>query len=150
MRSFPALFFDYTKHMKTQLKLFFSIFFLSIYYNAELFANDIQTSSTSRRIQVYSVSQNFWDVKSGETLSGIMKKLLPDNPAIHDSLSQQILDLNPEAFIQSDANKLKANTRLWLPNAIPLTPTKYTRDKYTRDKYEIRSFSWGQAYKTRR
>jgi len=131
--------------MKHQLKLFISVFLLSTSYCIELFANDNSPSSGSKRIQVYSVSQNFWDVKSGETLSGITKQVLPDNPEMRASLSQQIIDLNPVAFISGDANRLIANIRLWLPNGVPVTP-----EKYKEGNYEIRSFSWGQSYKIKR
>lgn len=131
--------------MKQQLIIFLSLIFLSSYYSVEIFANDKQVFKSSKRIQVYSVSQNFWDVKSGDTLGNIIKKLTPDNPATRDSLSQQIIHLNPNAFILGDANKLKANVRIWLPNGMPVSLRKNKKDKY-----EIRSFSWGQAYKIKR
>jgi len=99
----------------------------------------------SKRIEVYSISQNFWDVSPGETLGDIVKHLLPDNPHLHEKLQTQIVKLNPLAFNQSNPDKLKANVRLWLPNNAQAM--QQVKDK---NKYEVKSFSWGQAYKPKR
>jgi len=103
------------------------------------------TADQSKRIEVYSINQNFWDVSPGETLGDIVKHLLPDNPHLREKLQAQIVKLNPLAFNQGNPDKLKANARLWLPNNAPAL----SRVK-SKEKYEVRSFSWGQAYKPKR
>jgi len=99
----------------------------------------------SKRIEVYSISQNFWDVSPGETLAGIVNYLLPDNPHLHEKLQVQIVRLNPHAFSQGNPDSLGANIRLWLPNNVPAIPR--IKDK---NIYHIKSFSWGQVYKSKR
>ena len=68
------------------------------------------------RIEVYPVTQAYWDVKPGETLGEIVKQLLPNNPAMRKRLMNEIVELNPDAFSSSNPDNLKANVRLWLPN----------------------------------
>jgi len=98
------------------------------------------TSATlSKRIEVYSISQNFWDVSAGDTLSGIVKQLLPNNSIMGEKLSHEIISLNPHAFSNNQADSLKANVRLWLPNSIMAA-----KNSPDRNKYNIKSFSWGQ------
>ena len=105
-----------------------------------------QTSASQpKRVDVYSINQNFWDVTPGETLGEIVKQLLPDNPGLREKLLYQIVELNPDAFSQSNPDNLKANARLWLPNNS--TAMQQVKDK---NKYEVKSFSWGQVYKPRR
>ena len=103
------------------------------------------TAGQSKRIEVYSISQSFWDVTPGETLGDIVKQLLPDNPAMRKKLLNQIVELNPDAFSKSNPDNLKANVRLWLPNNAPAM--QQVKDK---NKYEVKSFSWGQVYKAKR
>ena len=103
------------------------------------------TSHNSKRIEVYSISQNFWDVRQGDSLSDIVLQLLPENKSKREKLFDQIFKTNPHAFIQNNPDKLKANVRLWLSNgsAVRNTPDKSKR-------YEIKSFDWGQVYRVKR
>ena len=101
-------------------------------------STNIAIGSDSKRIEVYSISQNYWDVQAGDTLSQIIKQLLPYNPAMRKSLSKEVVSLNPGAFIQNNPDMLKANTRLWLPNNAPKKTS--TPDH---SKYDVKSFSWG-------
>jgi len=93
----------------------------------------------SKRIEVYNISQNYWDVSPGDTLSNIVMQLLPYNSVMRKKLSSEIIKLNPHAFVQNQENSLKANVRLWLPNHI--STANKSVDK---DRYNIKSFSWGQ------
>jgi len=102
-------------------------------------------ASQSKRVEVYSISQNFWDVTPGETLGDIVKQLLPDNPGLREKLLYQIVELNPDAFSQSNPDNLKANVRLWLPNNAPAM--RQIKDKKL---FNIKSYSWGQVYTPRR
>ena len=99
----------------------------------------------SKRVEVYSISQNFWDVTPGETLGNIVKQLLPDNPGLRNKFQAEIVALNPNAFSKSNPDNLKANVRLWLPNNA--SAMQQVKDK---NKYEVKSFSWGQVYKPKR
>lgn len=95
-------------------------------------------NSESKRIEVYSLSQNYWDTQLGDTLSDIVHHLLPNNPSKRAALQQDILQLNPNAFIGGDPEKLLAGKRLWLPGymkqadsiADPATTT-------------VETYSWG-------
>ena len=92
----------------------------------------------SKRIEVYPISQQYWDISEGETLSGIAASLLPNNPAMQLRLMDDLLLLNAKAFIDNDKNRIIAGTRLWLPG-------KMTRadSKVDKKHYDVRTFSWG-------
>jgi len=102
-------------------------------------------ASPSKRVEVYSISQNYWDVTPGETLGDIVKQLLPDNPGLREKLLYQIVELNPDAFSQSNPDNLKANVRLWLPNNAPAM--RKVKDKKL---FSVKSYNWGQVYTPRR
>ncbi|MCW9048368.1 MAG: hypothetical protein OQK46_09855 [Gammaproteobacteria bacterium] len=103
------------------------------------------SASQSKRVEVYAISQNFWDVTPGETLGDIVKQLLPDNPGLREKLLYQIVELNPDAFSQSNPDNLKANVRLWLPNNAPAM-----RQVKDNKLFNVKSYSWGQVYTPRR
>jgi len=92
----------------------------------------------SKRIEVYSLSQNYWDVQYGDTLSNIAHHLLPNNPAKRDALQQDILQLNPDAFIAGQPEKLQAGKRLWLPGYMKQADSKVDPTKVT-----VETYSWG-------
>lgn len=94
--------------------------------------------NSSTRIEVYSLSQNYWDTQHGDTLGEIILHLLPHNPAKHEALKKDIVKLNPTAFIAGDAEKLLANKRLWMPGYMKQADTK-VNSATTR----VESFSWG-------
>ena len=99
---------------------------------------DASTEKNSTRIEVYSLSQNYWDTQSGETLGGIALHLLPNNPAKRASLKQDIVQLNPHAFIGGDPAQLLANKRLWLPGYMKQADSKVNPATTT-----VERFSWG-------
>ncbi|MCW9013421.1 MAG: hypothetical protein OQL06_06525 [Gammaproteobacteria bacterium] len=96
------------------------------------------TLASSTRVEVYPVSQSYWDVVPGETLGMIVKQLLPNNPGMRKRLMNEILELNPDAFSSSNPDNLKANVRLWLPNH-----TRAMKNPIDKQKYQIQEFSWG-------
>lgn len=99
---------------------------------------DSANNKSSKRIEVYALTQNFWDVQTGDTLSGITQQLLPNNPSKHESLQQDILQLNPAAFINGDPSLLIAGKRLWLPSYMKQADSKVNPENTT-----IETFSWG-------
>lgn len=103
-----------------------------------LSANTYNTNSESKRIEVYSLSQNYWDTQSGETLGEIVQHLLPNNPAKQQALKQDIVQLNPNAFISGNADKLLANKRLRLPGYMNQTDSKVNPATTT-----VETYSWG-------
>ena len=56
----------------------------------------------SHRIEVYALTENYWDTKPGDTLGGIVARLLPNNPAKRETLKQDILRLNPKRCAGAD------------------------------------------------
>lgn len=102
--------------------------------------NKLNADTLSKRIEVYSISQSFWDVKPGETLGEIAHQLLPDNPGMRKHLIQDIMQLNSDAFSNSNPNSLKANTRLWLPDHAPMI-----KKAINKETHHVQSFSWGQV-----
>ena len=94
----------------------------------------------SKRIEVYATSQSYWDVQAGDSLSLIVQQLIAKPSAARQKLMNEILSLNPDAFINANPDRLKAGTRLWLPNG-----TDDIRKLSSNNRYQIRNFSWGQV-----
>ena len=92
----------------------------------------------SKRIEVYPLSQHYWDTKAGDTLGGIVSTLLPKTHYLHETLAREIVALNPEAFPEGDPERMLADKRLWLPNAI-----KPPSDQSDFSGYTIKHFQWG-------
>ena len=92
----------------------------------------------SKRIEVYELSQAYWDTQPGETLGEIVQTLMPDNQYLRAKLMQEIIQLNPNAFTNGDPDKMLANTRLFLPNS-----TVGTMDKSEAADYSVKQFQWG-------
>ena len=99
----------------------------------------------STRIEVYPLTQHYWDTQPGESLSGIIVQLLPHNPNMQQKLMADIVSQNPDAFQDSDADYMLANVRLWLPNHLTQTDSKVDPEK-TR----VESFSWGNIKRAKR
>lgn len=99
----------------------------------------------SKRIDVYSLSQNYWDTQNGDTLSAIAEQLLPNNPAMQRKLMSDIISQNPDAFKNNDPDYMRANIRLWLPNRLTQKDSK-ANPEYTR----VESFSWGNIKRPKR
>lgn len=96
----------------------------------------------SKRIEVYTTSQIYWDVQMGDTLSSIVYQLVPGPASARKKLMAEIISLNPDAFIDGNPDDLKANIRLWLPNG-----THDLSKLSSNNKYSISNFSWGQVIK---
>lgn len=92
----------------------------------------------SKRIEVYSLGQHYWDTQSGETLGEITQQLLPNNLRMHPRLMKDIVALNPEAFQNNNPDRMQANTRIWLPSHLTRPDTAVNRSR-TR----VESFAWG-------
>jgi Tfp pilus assembly protein FimV len=92
----------------------------------------------SKRIEVYSLGQHYWDTQSGETLGEIAHQLLPNNPSMQQRLMKDIVALNPNAFQDNNPNLMRANTRIWLPSHLTTPDTKVNRSQTS-----VESFAWG-------
>ena len=99
----------------------------------------------SKRIEVYSLSQNYWDTQSGETLGEITAQLMPHNLRLQQKLMNDIVTLNPNAFQDGNPDYMLANIRLWLPNNIPQADGKNNNSHA-----QIESFSWGSIKRPKR
>jgi Tfp pilus assembly protein FimV len=111
------------------MKYFLLIFSLICFYTVH---------AESKRIEVYSTGQAYWDVSPGDTLNDIITQLLPNSPSRRNALITEIVKLNPKAFSESNPDFLKANARLWLPGHSLSLNRQINKDKYT-----IKEFSWG-------
>lgn len=102
-------------------------------------------SNQPRRIEVYPLSQQYWDTKSGETLGEIVQQLLPYNNSLQQLLMQDIIKLNPHAFRDNNPNRMQANTRLWLPNNLTRADNRVDQNDFS-----VQAFSWGNIKRPRR
>jgi Tfp pilus assembly protein FimV len=96
----------------------------------------------STRIEVYPLSQNYWDINNGDTLGEIVDTLIPGNSYLQEKLMRDIVSTNPQAFPGGNPNRMLANKRLWLPNAV-----KPPKDSTQPSGYTIESFQWGSIKK---
>lgn len=112
---------------------------------ADSYDNSVDASPTaSKRIEVYSLSQNYWDTQYGDTLGSIVHHLLPNNPGKREALQQDILHLNPDAFIGGDPAQLLADKRLWLPGYMKQADSVADPATTTVERY-----SWGNIKRPR-
>ena len=110
-------------------------------------ANEAQAEherQDSARVEVYSLSQNYWDTQHGDTLGDIVRHLLPNNPAKYQALKQDIVHLNPHAFINGNPEQLLADKRLWLPGYM-----KQADSKINPTTTRVERFSWGNIKRPR-
>ena len=98
----------------------------------------------SRRIEVYPLSQHYWDIEDGDTLVEIVDRLMPANHYLQEKLMLEIISLNPAAFPDGSPDRMLANRRLWLPNAA-IQPA-YEPDS---SEYTVESYQWGSIRKNR-
>ena len=96
----------------------------------------------STRIEVYPLSQNYWDIKPGDTLGDIVNTLIPGNTYLQKKLMRDIVALNPDVFPEGSPHRMLANKRLWLPNAITRPDNAANSLDYT-----VESFQWGNIKK---
>ncbi|WP_419534078.1 LysM peptidoglycan-binding domain-containing protein [Endozoicomonas sp.] len=64
-----------------------------------------------------------YPVSTGESVSSIAMKLAPDYPEANSwkEVMEQLITLNPEAFIEGDTNRLRSDARLTLPERIEVS-----------------------------
>ncbi len=110
-----------------------------------LLAFSLLLPAESKRIEVYPLSQNYWDTKPGETLGEIAHNLLPNNPRMQAQLINDVINMNPDAFVNNNPDRMKANTRLWLPNRLTQADNKVDVSKYS-----VQTFSWGNIKRLKR
>lgn len=96
----------------------------------------------SKRIEVYPLSQNYWDIKTGDTLGEIVNTLIPGNTYLQKKLMHDLVSTNPQVFPGGNPNYMLANKRLWLPNAV-----KPPDDSTNASGYTIQNFQWGSIKK---
>ncbi|MBT8119182.1 MAG: hypothetical protein KJN89_05640 [Gammaproteobacteria bacterium] len=108
-------------------------------------ADSYDSNPASKRIEVYSLSQNYWDTQYGDTLSGIAQHLLPNNPRKRAALQQDILHLNPDAFVGGDPAMLLAGKRLWLPGYM-----KQADSSADPSTTIVETYSWGNIKRQRK
>lgn len=92
----------------------------------------------SLRIEVYPITQQYWDIEPGDTLSGIAAELLPNNPDMQLRLIDDLVRLNSKAVVDGNKNHIIAGARLWLPGKMTKADSKVDKSKY-----DVRTFSWG-------
>ena len=98
-------------------------------------AAELQAEST--RVQIYERSQQYWDVKTGESLSFICQQLIPGNRQKQRMLQKQIFEDNADAFINNSIDLLIAGKRLWLPGSYR------SSSRFDKTKYDVKTFNWG-------
>ena len=96
----------------------------------------------STRIEVYPLSQNYWDIKTGDTLGEIVNTLIPGNPYLQEKLIRDIVTTNPHVFPDGNPHYMLANKRLWLPNAV-----KPPDDSINASGHIIETYQWGSIKK---
>lgn len=98
----------------------------------------------SKRIEVYPLTQHYWDIQAGDTLGSIVSTLMPANHYLQEKLMREIISLNPDIFPEGKPDRMLANRRLWLPNAVRRDDHKSSLSEYT-----IESYQWGSIKKNR-
>jgi hypothetical protein len=74
--------------------------------------------ATSFAEESYDAEVRYLYVQKGQTLHNIVRRLYPDQPKKWHQLSLDIINLNPHAFVNNDATKMKADVRLTLPKRV--------------------------------
>lgn len=94
--------------------------------------------AASKKVDVYATTQQYHDVKPGESLSQICQRYFPANRSRQLNCQQQLVEQNPDAFINQLPDRLLAGKRLWLPGSYrPVS-------RVDNDRYHVQQFSWGQ------
>ena len=101
---------------------------------------DSEGNNSSKRIEVYALTQNIWEVAKGDTLSRISQQLLSNNPAQREALQQDIIRLYPAAFINDNPSLLIAGKRLKLPVYM-----KQADSKIDPKTIIVETYSWGNV-----
>jgi len=72
----------------------------------------------SSAAESYNAEVRYLYVQKGQTLHNIIRRLYPNQPKKWPQLKQDIVQLNPHAFVGNDATKMKAGVRLTLPKKV--------------------------------
>ena len=70
-----------------------------------------------------------WEVEKGQSLSRIVRQLLPDDRAGRSTLMRAIVDLNPHAFRNADPGRMYAGVTLTLPDSSQLASARAAASK---------------------
>ncbi len=83
-------------------------------------------SVASAEVSNYSADIRYLHVQKGQTLHNIVKRLYPSRVREWPKISNEIVRINPHAFVNSDPTQMKAGVRLKLPQraVIRSTPVK--------------------------
>jgi hypothetical protein len=86
-------------------------------------------SSATFADEAYNADIRYLHVQKGQTLHNIVRRLYPDRAKEWPKLAQDIVKLNPHAFIDNDPTRMKAGVRLTLPKKVvvrstPIQPVK--------------------------
>lgn len=73
--------------------------------------------------EVYNADVRYLHVQKGQTLHNIVRRLYPERVKEWPKLTQDIIKLNPEAFVDNDPAKMKAGSRLKLPKRVVIRST---------------------------
>lgn len=68
--------------------------------------------------EAYSADVRYLHVQKGQTLHNIVRRLYPQRRKEWQNLTNEIVRLNPHAFIDNDPTKMKADVRLNLPKKV--------------------------------
>ena len=112
--------------MSIKLSVLFFLFFVAASLQAE-----------STRVEVFEKGQQYWDVKTGQSLSFICQQLIPDNRQKQRLLQKKIFEDNTDAFINNSVDLLIAGKRLWLPGSYR------SSSRFDKTKYDVKTFNWG-------
>ena len=73
--------------------------------------------------EIYNADIRYLHVQKGQTLHNIVRRLYPERVKEWPKLTQDIIKLNPEAFVDNDPAKMKAGSRLKLPKRMVVRST---------------------------
>jgi len=79
--------------------------------------------SISVATEAYNADIRYLHVQKGQTLHNIVSRLYPERVKEWPKLKQDIVKLNPHAFIDSDPTRMKAGVRLELPKRVVVRST---------------------------
>ena len=79
--------------------------------------------SVSVATEAYNADIRYLHVQKGQTLHNIVSRLYPERVKEWPKLKQDIVKLNPHAFIDSDPTRMKAGVRLELPKRVVVRST---------------------------
>jgi len=73
--------------------------------------------------EIYNADIRYLHVQKGQTLHNIVRRLYPERVKEWPKLTQDIIKLNPEAFVDNDPAKMKAGSQLKLPKRMVVRST---------------------------